>query len=326
MALADVSLDSGRTPDLLVVDSDVPGVDVFLGDEGFGDFVDTELTLDAGDGVPIALATGNFDSSGSRLVDVAVLTRNPGRVRIFLNTPDSDTESFDAESDFTVVTTPLTFDGEARALTVGRFNSDTRDDIAVLTANSIYVFLSNGDGTFQRLAPVATTGNDGFLLIASKLDDDEFDDIVVSDPSDHQIKIFTANSGGVLSVVASLNAGDEPRGITAADYDGDGIVDLIVADAVADIVEILRYFPGLGNAQFGDAREATASANSYALLTFDADRNGTQDVVATSISPDTEPAVLLCQPSVLCDTFPVGEPPLEAQIFRQPRVETIPGV
>lgn len=322
--VADVTVPKADVPDLLVVNGDTRTVEVFLGDEGFSDISDGDLALET-DGVPIALATGNFDSSGSSLTDVAVLTRDPGRVRIFRNTPDDDDEGFDADTDLTRVETALTFDGEARALTVGQFNDDTRADIAVLTANSIYVFLSNGDGSFQSLAPVTTTGSDGFLLIAAKLNDDAFDDIVVSDPSAGQIKVFTTGSGGALTFQTSLNAGTQPRGITASDYDEDGNIDVMVADADADVAFILQYYPGLGNAEFDEALEATASEFSYALLTFDVDGDGTRDIVATSISDANEPAVLLCQPGgTLCDTFGDREPPLEAGLFRQPRSDTIP--
>lgn len=328
MALADVSLDDRRKLDLLVVGDG--SVDIFLSDEALASEADAEFSLPVEDGPPIAVAVGNFDSSASRLVDVAVLTRNPARVRLLRNTPDDDQDEFDADSDFTVVDTPLSIDGEPRDMVVGRFNNDTRDDLAVLTSNRVYIFLNNGDSSasFVSVSPVATNGSDAASLVAADFTDDQVDDVVVTDGGG-QIMILTTGAGGVLTLRSTTNVGTQPSAIVAGDFDADGNRDLYVTDVAGEGIfsPLAYFFRGRGGGDF-DTAVGIDSGSLYqsAAVSFDVDRDGTIDIASTSNSPEQEePPVLYCQPSPLCDALG-SEPPLEAGIWRQPRGSTIPGI
>ncbi len=328
MALADVSQDSARKRDVLVVGDG--SVDVFVGDDELTSESNTELLLPDDDGTPIAVAVGNFDWSGSRLVDVAVLTRDPARVRLFRNSPDDDDECFDGDADFTVVETALIIDGEPRDMVVGRFNNDARDDLAVLTSERVYIFLNNGDSSasFVSVGPVATNGRAGASLVASDFTDDQVDDVVVTDAGG-QIIVLTTGAGGVLTLRSTINLGTQPRGIVAGDFDADGNRDLYVTDAAADgLIDLPAYFlKGQGGGDF-DTPVGIRSGSPYqsAVVSFDVDRDGTVDIASTSNSPESEEGpTLYCQPGMFCDTLE-NEPPLDAGIWRVPRGGTIPGI
>ncbi len=337
MALGDVS-ERNKDLDLLVIGDGV--VDVFLGDDELSSESDTEFPLPDGDGTPIAVVVGNFDSSGASLLDVAVLTRDPARVRLFRNTPDGETDSFDGDTDFTVVDTALSIEGEPRDMVVGRFNNDMRDDLAVLTSTSVYIFLSNGDSSasFVGVTPVATNGSNGVSLVAANFTDDEVNDIVVTDTGvvadgssepddDGQFMVFTTGSNGVLTRRSITNLGIDPRGIAAGDFDGDGNQDLFVADVGSDgfTGALVHFIKGLGGGDFEQTTGLFAgTTNPAAVVVFDFDRDGTLDVAATSNGADLDSPVLYCQPSPICVN--VGDFPLEAGIWVQPSSSAIPRI
>jgi len=329
-AIALANVESVGVPALLAVDPDGGAVEVFLRDrdEGvYSEVSDTEFSLDFDDGEPFAVGAGFFDA-GTLQIDVAVMTRNPGRIRIFLNTPDGDREDFDPSTDFTMVEAALTIDGDPRAFAIGRINNDTRDDIVVLTANQVIVFLGNGDGTFQPQPAVSTNGTDGYMVATVDLSGDGLMDVVVSDASDGQIKVLVSNSSGTLSFRSAYNAGGEPRGLTTGDFDLDGNPDVLVANGIGDglFEDLYRLFRGIGGGDLDGGEGLTAgSPGPFGILSFDVDRDGTLDIVATSSGFEAEAPTVLCQPSDngFCDTI-AQEPPLEAGIWRQPRSDSIP--
>src|SRR5689334_19562572 len=81
LTLADVSASEERALDLLAVNTDLHVIDVFLGEGGFTGGSDAELDLPDEDGVPVAVVTGQFNATGGRDIDIAVLEQGPGRVR-----------------------------------------------------------------------------------------------------------------------------------------------------------------------------------------------------------------------------------------------------
>lgn len=119
--------------------------------------------------------------------------------------------------------------GEAIALVVGDFNRDGKDDLAVSDA----VFLSNGDGTFQAplcntiVSPnvVADFNNDGIPDLASISSQGSYSD---------GTSIYLGNGDGTFrapfTFQSSLNPlvlyGSEVAPISAADFNGDGKIDL----------------------------------------------------------------------------------------------------
>jgi len=64
---------------------------------------------------------------------------------------------------------PIISSGGGDCVTVGNFNNDARDDIALISGKNVLVSLSNGDGTFHQSS--ALTGANGSILTAIEVSD-----------------------------------------------------------------------------------------------------------------------------------------------------------
>jgi hypothetical protein len=85
-----------------------------------------------------------------------------------------------------------------------------------------------------------------------------------------------------------------PRGIAAADLNGDGISDLVTASFDSELLSVLR---GNGGGGFADAVEVPAGKQPYAVEVADMDVDGTPDLVTVNRST-AEVSVLLATPGV----------------------------
>ncbi len=128
--------------------------------------------------------------------------------------------------------------GSVAGVAAGDFNGDGNQDFAVVNqaANSVSVFLGNGNGTFQAsttyatgLSPTSiTVGNFRNMTINGLPELD-----IVTANSTAGTVSFLANKGNgtfapaVSSAVAGSIAGSGPTSVHASDLNGDGIPDLL---------------------------------------------------------------------------------------------------
>jgi hypothetical protein len=135
------------------------------------------------------------------------------------------------------------------ALATADFNQDGRLDLAFADLTNAIVFLGLGDGRFT------TSVLGGTDLIIGGLDVGDFDgdgrsDVAVARrplAGTSQVLVYRGNGAGgfAVPVAWSVPALQYPRGVVAADFDGDGDDDLAVADEFGDAVGILMGSPGL---------------------------------------------------------------------------------
>lgn len=120
------------------------------------------------------------------------------------------------------------------------------------------LYRNNGDGTFTdvtRGAGIADPGGYGFGVLFSDLDDDGWPDIFVANDSVANL-LFHNNGGGTFSETGlssglALNGDGRPQasmGADAADYDGDGRLDVFVTNFSQDHNTLYRN----GGAFFAD--------------------------------------------------------------------------
>jgi hypothetical protein len=188
--------------------------------------------------LPAGAAVGDFNGDGK--LDVATAspagtTQNPNSdVAIWLGNGDGT---------FTQATgSPIRLGQDSSAIVAADFNGDEKLDLAVADsgANAVFILLGNGDGTFQP--PVTVPVGDGPVAIAvGDFNNDGKLDLAVANNGDGTVTLLLGNGDGTFTEApgSPYAVGSDAFAIAAADFNGDGKLDLAVANANDGTVSIL---------------------------------------------------------------------------------------
>lgn len=137
---------------------------------------------------------------------------------------------------------PISLGQSLSAIVAADFSGDGKLDLAVTDAvgNAVIILLGNGDGTFE--APTAIpVGNGPVAIIAADLNNDGKLDLAVANYGDGTITLLLGNGDGTFTQAAGspYAVGHYPYQITAADFNGDGKLDLATANLSDGTVSIL---------------------------------------------------------------------------------------
>jgi tetratricopeptide (TPR) repeat protein len=256
---------------------------------------------DVGTG-PVALVAADFRNLG--VSDLAVVNEIDNSVSILLN------EGGTQEGTFKTPATTISL-GAARAaapaikpqITSDHLTSSGFHDLLITdpTANTVRIFLSNGDGTFKEAtgSPI-TAPNQPSAIVTGDFNGDGNVDFAVTSFSASEVSVFLGDGTGAFKQAAgspfALPAGVlNPVAMVEGDFNNDGKADLaIVANnnapsALGELVVLL----GQGNATFLAAGPATTVGNGpVALATGDFDASGSLDVAVLN-QTDASVTVLL---------------------------------
>jgi FG-GAP-like repeat/FG-GAP repeat len=116
------------------------------------------------------------------------------------------------------------------AVTSGDFNEDGKMDFAVSNGgdNTIYVFLGNGDGTFQVPEVLYTQGQAPDWITAVRLRKNGHLDLAVTDGDSNTVEVFPGNGDGTFQASTQTALPQIPTFILPADVNNDGNQDLVV--------------------------------------------------------------------------------------------------
>lgn len=166
--------------------------------------------------------------------------------------------------------------------TVGDFNGDGRLDLAIGgNGTSFYVFLGNGNGSFQSPSTHAIGFQPG-PLVAADVNHDGKLDLVTLDETTSGTTIVTYLGDGSGGFTAGPTSPDS-HGIYdlwIGDFDGDGKVDLFSANCGPGGCELIVYY-GDGAGHFGSP--TTAGANQSNLTIADVDGDGRSDIITSTM-------------------------------------------
>jgi hypothetical protein len=156
-------------------------------------------------------------------------------------------------------------------LMVADFNGDGFDDLAVLTAASLEILLSKGDG---RFAPPISYPEDGVFLGGGEFNGDGNQDLVVVD-STGSVNVYIGVGDGTFSgPIASTDIPDVVA-MTTGDFDEDGFTDLATSDYANDAVHITH---GDGAGHFTVINTYSLDSNGGGIATADFNHDGHLDL------------------------------------------------
>jgi len=249
---------------------------------------------------PQALAAGDLDGDGKP--ELLVAAPGDSNIYVFQNTSTSGHISFNSTPSAVLASFNIGY------ITLADFNGDGKTDIATLdhmgdtTPNTyahINVLANNSTpghfsfGAGQSLPLVS--GAYPMMLVTADLDGDGMPELAYTEANNNEIYIFqngSSRGGASISLTPvttpqPLITGDpdvygnypNPDGIAAADMDGDGKIDLVVANYFTSNLGIFRNTSTPGNISFSIESTTTPTPLYPAQIAFsDLDGDGLPDL------------------------------------------------
>ena len=261
--------------DLAVANLNGNNVAVLLGD-GTGHFAPVPGSPFAAGTNPDFVAIGDFNSDG--VPDLVVSNLNSNNVTVLLG---------NGGGGFTAATgSPITVGTSPQAVAIGDYNGDGKLDLAVANySGSISILLGNGSGSFTAASgsPIATGGMTA-SVVTGDFNGDGIADLAAGTYDTSSVAVFLGNgSGGFTAVTGSPFPAGAGRGvISVADFNGDGVQDLVVANANANNITVL-----LGN---GAGKFTAMSGSPFAtgsepvcVAVADFNRDGIEDIAVVNL-------------------------------------------
>jgi len=186
---------------------------------------------------PLYLAAGDFNKDGK--LDLVVTSEDESYISVMLGNGDGTFRQ------------PVTYAAGINPWTIltADFNNDGNLDVAVINyndavTNTVSVFLGNGDGTLKPYVQF-DVGQSPSQMATSDLDGDgKLDLLVINEQGNPTLSVLFGNGDGTFQpqVVFPLQG---YAAIVPGDFNGDGRLDLAIADRVNEKVELLTQIPSV---------------------------------------------------------------------------------
>lgn len=269
-----------RKPDLAVVNGHT--VSVFLG-EGDGTF--HLLGNFVAGYFPTSLAIDDFNGDG--LQDFVVANSGSNDLSILLGNGDG---TFLATRNYAdIFSTPY--------VTGADFNGDGKADLALTNDfGGVDILSGNGDGTFQ--APVSyVTGTGPKAIAIADFNGDGKPDLAVANsgtglfhyPPPGDLSVLLGNGDGTFQSALIYTAGTHPFSIVAADFNGDGFIDLVAANVTSNDLSILF---GNGDGTFQPAINFPLGSQPFSMAVGDYNGDGRADLTLLTVRSNTVTVLL----------------------------------
>jgi hypothetical protein len=231
---------------------------------------------------PFGVAVGDFNRDGipDLVVANAYQVGGTGTVSILLGNGDG---TFRAGGEFNAG------GNETTTVAVGDFNGDGKPDLVVANyaggggPANVGVMLGNGDGTFMPAVIYAAGTEPDFVAVGDFNGDGNLDFAAASafspPGSPGTVSIFLGRGDGTFAPEGSYQTGFAAASIAIADLNGDGRLDLSVANENSDNVSILL---GKGDGTFQAPVNYPAGPGPASIASGDFTGDGKLDLVVAN--------------------------------------------
>jgi hypothetical protein len=277
----------------LVLPIQAGNVVVVLWGDGRGGF--SEPATFAVEGSPFMPVIADFDAD--RRLDVAVTTRTAGSRRVAVLSGNG-MRRFKAPSYFG------NFESAPIALGTDDFNRDGILDLAAggginapADANNLSILLGDGKGGFA-IPTYHTVGQAPQSMSIGDFNGDGFSDIAISNSlpvaMNSTVSVLFGDGKGGFSQRMPLEIGAVGRGTGIADFNGDGALDLAIANNTSNTVSILL---GDGKGRFAPKIDLRVGTNPRKLAVGDVNGDNKADIVTPNTgSNDVSILINSCAP------------------------------
>ncbi|MCY2986823.1 MAG: S8 family serine peptidase, partial [Planctomycetota bacterium] len=225
---------------------------------------------------PIALLAADFNRNGQP--DLAVVNNISSNVTILL---DFDGTRFASEVYVTVGVLP-------NAVISGDVDHDGDLDLVVTNEfnNNVSILRNDGQGHFTADAVAPTVGNHPFGVATGDFNEDGRLDLAVADFGTNpggadlgDVRVLLADGSGGFQSYIACPVGFGPAALVVGDLDGDGHLDLAVANFLSDNVTVCR---GHGNGTFTAVATLAGGSGPMDIDAVDLEGDGDLDLLVTS--------------------------------------------
>ncbi|MFH2055131.1 MAG: FG-GAP-like repeat-containing protein, partial [bacterium] len=229
------------------------------------------------------------DLTGDGYVDLVTANMYSNDITVYLHSGlvGQDAAAYDTSYTYRVGTSP-------RKVVAADFDGDMDLDLATANAFSddVTILFNHGDGTFDTDAGAIylAVGDHPYSLASADLDGDGDLDLVTTDAWTDQVTVLVNDGDGNFVSSSSYDVDQFPRAVCAADadFDGDGMLDLVTVNADDNTLSLLL---NNGAGGFNQAISYAIGRFPFGLCTVDVDGDGDLDVV-TANSADNNLTVL----------------------------------
>ncbi len=281
-------LDGDGKPDLAVANNSSGTVSVFRNTSSSGSIAASsfaaKVDFTAGSS-PISVAISDLDGDGKP--DLATANANSSNVSVFRNTSTADSVSFATKVDFSTGSNPT-------SVAIGDVDGDGKPDLAVANNGSNSVSVLRNTGTAAGSVSFAaktdfTTGSAPRSVAIGDVDGDGKPDLAVANFDINTVSVLrnTSTAAGTVSFAAKVDftTGDSPRSVVIGDLDGDGKLDLAVANnpSNSSSMSVLRNTgTAVGTVSFAAKTDFPTGNSPRSVAIGDLDGDGKPDLATAN--------------------------------------------
>jgi len=218
----------------------------------------------------VVVLTGN--SSGASNIATVLLNNGSGNLSVFTSIPFSFSASSAALGDFNQ-------DGNIDLAVVGNSNFNSNQSLLAL-------FINNGDGVFSQQNTLSVQGSAATMEIGD-FNADGIIDIAVATVNNNSfgtVALFLNEGFGNFALAGNFNIGGQPRDIEIADFNRDGVSDVLTVNSNSTVSLLL----GSNSNSFQVATNFVISTNNFSfssplVAVGDINNDSAPDLVISSV-------------------------------------------